>query len=55
LQNVSQKSDTFWIWIFVKRDKLLSKKIKYKYEDIKLKKKEYQAEGAKHLNYRIKS
>jgi hypothetical protein len=26
-------------WIFVKRDKLLSKKIKYKYENIKLKKK----------------
>jgi hypothetical protein len=38
-------------WIFVKRDK----KIKYKYENIKLKKKESQAEGAQHLNYRIKS
>jgi hypothetical protein len=25
-------------WIFVKRDKILSKKIKYKYENIKLKK-----------------
>jgi hypothetical protein len=25
-------------WIFVKRDKLLSKKIKFKYENIKLKK-----------------
>jgi hypothetical protein len=25
-------------WIFVKRDKLLGKKIKYKYENIKLKK-----------------
>jgi hypothetical protein len=29
---------------FVKRDKLLSKKIKYKYENIKLKKKECLAE-----------
>jgi hypothetical protein len=42
-------------WIFVKRDKLLSKKIKSKYENIKLKRKESQAEGAQHLNYRIKS
>jgi hypothetical protein len=53
LQNLSKKSGTFWIngaffyfifslypyWIFVKRDKLLSKKIKYKYENIKFKKK----------------
>jgi uncharacterized membrane protein SpoIIM required for sporulation len=59
LQNLSKKSYTFWIngaffyfiftlypyWIIVKRDKLLSKKIKYKYENIKLKKKESQAEG----------
>jgi hypothetical protein len=42
-------------WIIVKRDKLLRKKIKYKYENIKFKKKESQAEGAQHLNYRIKS
>jgi hypothetical protein len=53
LQNLSKKSGTFGIngafflnfiftlypyWIFVKRDKLLSKNIKYKYENIKLKK-----------------
>jgi hypothetical protein len=56
LQNLSKKSGTFGIngaffylifilypyWIFVKRDKLLSKKIKYKYENIKLKKKNAQ-------------
>jgi hypothetical protein len=49
LQNLSQKHGTFGIngayfyfiltlypyWIFVKRDKLLSKKIKFKYENIK--------------------
>jgi hypothetical protein len=28
-------------WIFVKRDKLLSKKIKFKYENIKFKKRMY--------------
>jgi hypothetical protein len=52
LRNLSKKSGTFGIngaffsfiftlypyWSFVKRDKLLSKKIKYKYENIKLKK-----------------
>jgi hypothetical protein len=52
LQNLSQKHGTFGIngrffyfiftlypyWIFVKRDTLLSKKITFKYENIKLKK-----------------
>jgi hypothetical protein len=69
LQNLSKKSDTFWIngaffilfshytptGFLSNGDKLLSKKIKYKYENIKLKKKESQAEGAQHLYYRIKS
>jgi hypothetical protein len=56
LQNLSQKHGTFGIngaffyfiftlypyWIFVKRDKLLGKKIKFKYENIKFKKKNVQ-------------
>jgi hypothetical protein len=56
LQNLSQKYGTFGIngaffnfiftlcpyWIFAKRDKLLSKKIKFKYENMKLKKKNVQ-------------
>jgi hypothetical protein len=41
--------------IFVKRGKLLSKKIKFKYENRKIKKKEYPAEVVKNLNYKIKS
>jgi hypothetical protein len=60
LQNLSLKHGTFEMngaffslifphalypyWIFVKRDKLLSKKIKFKYVNIKLKKKECPAE-----------
>jgi hypothetical protein len=40
---------------FVKRDKLLSKMIIFKYENIKFKKKEYEADHALHLNYTIKS
>jgi hypothetical protein len=50
LQNLSKKILDKWrifyfiftlypYWVFVKRDKLWSKKIKYKYENIKLKKK----------------
>jgi hypothetical protein len=33
-------------WVFVKRDKLLSQLIKFKFESIKFKKKECQAEHA---------
>jgi hypothetical protein len=55
LQNLSQKRGTFGTngaffftlypyWIFVKRDKLLSKKIKFKYENIEIEKKECPAE-----------
>jgi hypothetical protein len=58
LQNLSQKHGTFGInggffilfshytltGFFVKRNKLLSKKIKYKYENIKLKNKECPSE-----------
>jgi hypothetical protein len=33
-------------WVFVKRDKLLSQRIKFKYENIKLQKKDCEAEHA---------